>query len=164
MMLYRMVDDSAAIFDRDNMLKDRAAEASVELERHNEAVEKEALEQYTIETRAAVNKVYDKFESVIPELEGVDLGSLRDKTLGSDYVSLDADHQAYALSAGNLLPSIVKAVRSKDQKIASLQKQLSSYQSASPKAAEAGGSVAEPKTDDIGDDLGFLEAISKITS
>ena len=163
MMLYRMVDDSAAIFDRDAMLKDRAAEASVELDRYNEALEKEALEEYTIETRAAVNKVYDKFESVIPDLEGVNLGDLRSKTLDSDYVSLDSDHQAYALSAGNLLPSVVKAIRVKDQKIASLEKQLSTYQNSTPKAAQAGGSVSEPAQSPEDDNLGFFEAISKLT-
>jgi len=163
MMLYRMVDDSAAIFDRDAMLKDRAAEASVELDRYNEALEKEALEEYTLETRAAVNKVYDKFESVIPDLEGVDLGDLRNKTLDSDYVSLDSDHQAYALSAGNLLPSVVKAIRVKDQKIASLEKQLSTYQNSTPKAAQAGGSVSEPAQSPEDDNLGFFEAISKLT-
>ena len=163
MMLYRMVDDSAAIFDRDTMLKDRAAEASVELDRYNEHLEEEALRNYQIDARAAVNKVYDKFESVIPELEGVDLSDLRNKTLDSDYVSLDTDHQAYAISAANLLPSLVKDMRSKDAQIASLNKQLSSYQSASPRAAQAGGSVSEPAQTGLNDDLGFFEAISKLT-
>ena len=68
MMLYRMVDDSAAIFERDTMLKDRAAEASVELDMYNEHLEEEALRNYQLDARAAVNKVYDKFESVIPEM------------------------------------------------------------------------------------------------
>lgn len=163
MMLYRMVDDSAAIFERDTMLKDRAAEASVELDMYNEHLEEEALRNYQLDARAAVNKVYDKFESVIPEMEGVDLGELRHRTLDSDYVSLDTDHQAYAISAANLLPSMVKNMRAKDAKIASLNKQLLSYQNASPKAAQAGGSVSEPAHSPEDDNLGFFEAINKLT-
>jgi len=164
MSLYRMVDDAGAIFDRDAYLKERSAEASVELDRQNEYMEQEALQNYQIETRAAVNKVYDKFESVIPSLEGADFGELRAKSLDSDYVSLDADHQAYALSAGTVLPSLVKSMRTRDAKIASLEKQLSSYQNASPKAADAGGGVDSVSSGPPSDDLGFLEAISKITS
>ena len=164
MSLYRMVDDAGAIFERDSYLKERSAEASVELDRQSEHMEQEALQNYQIETRAAVNKVYDKFESVIPELEGADLGELRNKSLGSDYVSLDSDHQAYALSAGTILPTLVKSMRTRDAKIASLEKQLSSYQSASPKAAESGGGVEGVSSEALGDDLGFFEAVAKITS
>ena len=164
MSLYRMVDDAGAIFDRDSYLKERSAEASVELDRQSEHMEQEALQNYQIETRAAVNKVYDKFESVIPDLDGADFGELRAKSLDSDYVSLDADHQAYALSAGTVLPTLVKSMRTRDAKIASLQKQLSSYQSATPKAGEAGGGVDNVSSGAPSDDLGFLEAISKITA
>jgi hypothetical protein len=51
----------------------------------------------------------------------------------------------------------------KDQKIASLEKQLSTYQNSTPKAAQAGGSVSEPAQSPEDDNLGFFEAITKLT-
>ena len=162
MMLYRMVDDAQAIFERDRQLKEYAAEAAAELDHHQQQEEEKALHDYTMSTKSSVNKVYDKFESVLPELDGTDLGELRKKTLEDNFLDLGVDHQAYAVSAGTLLPPMVKALRAKDAKIASLEKQLSSYQKATPKAAESGGGVqVAPSEPSSSEGFDFMDAISK---
>jgi myosin heavy subunit len=99
MMLYRMVDDAQAIFAHDRELKEHAAEAAAELDYQNNVYEQEALKEYEVSSRASINKVYDKFESVLPELEGADMGELRQKTLADNFLDLEVDHQAYAVSA-----------------------------------------------------------------
>jgi len=162
MTLYRMAEDTSEILARDAELREYAAEAAAELDQRNVEWEEEALQNHALETRTAVNKVFDKLESVVPDLEGVDLGDLRSKTLEDDFLSLGAEHQAYALSAGSVLPPMVKALRAKDVIISDLQNKLSSYQNASPGAAAAGGGVATPPDPTRSDDLGFLEAINSM--
>ena len=162
MALYRMAEDTSELLARDTELREHAAEAAAELDHQNAEWEEEALQNHALETRVAVNKVFDKLESVVPELEGVDLGDLRNRTLEDDFLSLGADHQAYALSAGSVLPPMVKALRAKDVLIADLQNKLSSYQTASPGAAAAGGGVEVAADPTANDGLGFLEALNKM--
>lgn len=161
MALYRMVDDAAVLFQKDTQLKENAAEAAAELDQRNTEWEQEALQQHALETRVAVNKVFDKLESAIPDLEETDLNSLRGRALEDDYLTLGAEHQAYALSAGTVLPPLVKAIRSRDAKISSLEQQLAGYQNATPKAAESGGGVHVTPGTSSNPEEGFLEAISK---
>jgi len=163
MTLYRMAEDTSELLARDAELREYATEAAAELDHQNAEWEEEALQNHALETRVAVNKVFDKLESVVPELEGVDLGDLRNRTLEDDFLSLGADHQAYALSAGSVLPPMVKALRAKDVLIADLQNKLSSYQTASPGAAAAGGGVEVAADPTSNDGLGFLEALNKMT-
>lgn len=162
MMLYRMVDDAQAIFERDRHLKDNAAEAAAELDHHSQQEEEQALYDYSMSTKSSVNKVYDKFESVIPELEVTDMGDLRQKTLEDNFLDLGVDHQAYAVSAGTLLPPMVKALRARDAKIADLEGKLSGYQKATPKAAPSGGGVqVAPSEPSSSEGFDFMDAISK---
>jgi len=162
MMLYRMVDDAQSIFERDRQLKDHAAEASAELDHHSQQQEEQALHDYTMSTKSSVNKVYDKFESVIPELEGTDMGDLRQRTLEDNFLDLGVDHQAYAVSAGTLLPPMVSALRARDAKIADLESKLSGYQTATPKAAPSGGGVqVAPSEQSSSEGFDFMDAISK---
>ena len=162
MALYRMVDDAAVIFQKDTHLKEHAAEAAAELDQRNSEWEQEALKKHALETRVAVNKVFDKLENVIPDLEEADLSALRSKALEDDYLTLGAEHQAYALSAGSVLPPLVKAIRSRDAKISELETQLAGYQKATPKAAESGGGVNVDVSNRSDNSVGFLEAINKI--
>tara|TARA_R100000152_G_scaffold20375_1_gene13915 strand:- start:705 stop:1910 length:1206 start_codon:yes stop_codon:yes gene_type:complete len=161
MMLYRMVDDAAVIFTKDAQLKHHAAEAAAEIEQQESVWEQEALKQHAVETRSSINKVFDKLESVLPDFSE-DMGDLRTKALSDDFLELGVDHQAYALSAGTMLPPMVKALRTKEAKIAELEKQLSSYQKATPKAAELGGGVqVAPADTSDSDGLDFMESITK---
>jgi hypothetical protein len=165
MMLYRMVDDAAAIFARDTQLKNNAAETAATLEKQMEAQSTEEAKQQAIRVRAAVSKVYDKLESVLPDLgeNGDSMETLKEKTLSDNFTELDESHQAYALSAGTVLPPLVKAVRARDVKIAELEKQLVSFRQATPAAAAAGGGVAvgEGSTTGVPEETGFLEAIGQ---
>tara|TARA_R100000742_G_C4276214_1_gene97139 strand:- start:1030 stop:2235 length:1206 start_codon:yes stop_codon:yes gene_type:complete len=163
MMLFRMVEDAQSIFAYDAELKEHASEAAAELDRNNDVFERQALEQYTLDTRASVNKVYDKFESVLPQLEGTDLAEMREKTLSDSFLDLGVDHQAYAVSAGTMLPPMVKALRVQEAKIAELEGQLASYQKATPAVAPSGGGVQVTPTDAVDADLGFLEVMEKMT-
>ena len=161
-----MVRDAGAIFARDVQLKERAAEAAAEMEQQQRTQQAQEQQQRALQVRGAVGKVFDKLESVIPDLgEGADsMGDLRSKTLEDDFEALGPDHQAYALSAGTVLPPMVKALRARDVEIASLKEQLAAYQSATPKAAPGGGGVAAvvaPDTSGVSDDAGFMEAIEK---
>ena len=161
MMLYRMVDDAAVIFTKDAQLKHHAAEAAAEIEQQESVWEQEALKQHAVETRSSINKVFDKLESVLPDFSE-DMGDLRTKALSDDFLELGVDHQAYALSAGTMLPPMVKALRTKEAKIAELEKQLSSYQKATPKAAELGGGVqVAPADTSDSEGLDFMESITK---
>ena len=161
MMLYRMVDDAAVIFTKDAQLKHHAAEAAAEIEQQEGVWEQEALKQHAVETRSSINKVFDKLESVLPEFSE-DMGDLRTKALSDDFLELGVDHQAYALSAGTMLPPMVKALRTKEAKIADLEKQLSSYQKATPKAAESGGGVqVAPAETTASDGFDFMDSITK---
>ena len=90
------------------------------------------------------------------------MGEMRNKTLTDNFLDLGIDHQAYALSAGTMLPPMVKTMRAQESKIADLEKQLASYQAATPGAAESGGAV-QAQMPDADPGLGFLEALTKMT-
>ena len=166
-MLYRMVDDAAALFQKDAHLKANAAEAMVEIEGRQAAEDQQAAKQVAIDTRAAVNKVYGKMENVMPTLlnekgEEIEFSSLKDKTLAADFVKLGADHKAYALSAGTVLPPLIRTVHAQKKEIAELTKQLAGFQKATPKAGGGGGTgVKAVVTKPIADDVGFMEGVTE---
>jgi hypothetical protein len=82
--------------------------------------------------------------------------------LSDDFTNLDADHQAYALSAANMLPPLVKALRQRDATIAKLQKDVEGFQKATPKVAPSGSGVKTTAPDKGGDDeVGFFDAMDK---
>jgi hypothetical protein len=166
-MIYRMVDDAASLFAKDAQLKTHAAEAMVEIETQQAAQLQEAAKLQAIEVRSAVSKIYDKMESVLPTLEDdkgkeVPFETFKEKTLGDDYTKLGAEHQAYALSAGTVLPPLIRAVRQRDAKIAQLEERLAKFDKATPKAGAGGSGVKATKpSSPIGEEEGFFDAVSK---
>lgn len=159
---YRMTEDANQIFAKDAQLKANAAEAVAELEQRETAEQEAANKKHVVAVRENVRKVFDKLGEVTPELsEGEELEKLMDKTLSDDFGTLDTEHQAYALSAANMLPPLIKALRARDVTIAKLQKDVAGYSKASPKVAPSGSGVKTPSPDKSGKELGFFEAMDK---
>jgi len=156
--IYSMVRDSSAIFAKDYQLKQQAAEAVVELEAAEKQMQEEAAAQQAVKIREGVRKVFSKLKEVTPELgDAGDLSSLEENTLKEDFTSLDADHQAYAVSSAAMVPPLIKALNARDAKISQLEKDLSGYTKTKPKLGGSG--VKTPAPDKNPDDLGFIEGM-----
>ena len=155
--LYRFADDVLQIYDTDKRLREAAVAAKGELEQRAAREAEQARLAAKREFQNTVEKTWDVFrERLAPVLEKADADALLKDALESDYDSASVELKSYSVSAGVLLPHLVKKISAKDARIAELEKTLKSYQKATPKAAE--GSAAAPQRSSS---VGFLEGVMK---
>lgn len=135
--IYRMADDAAAIYQKDEEIRANAATTLSEVEARQKG-EAEKTERARSESlKKATDRVWKMVVERTPDL-GVDLGVLRKDVMSVDPSKATPDALAYAASAGALLPHAVKALAAKDARIKELEGALKSYR----KSSESGGSSA----------------------
>lgn len=152
--IYRFADDVLQIYDTDKRLREAATAAKGELEQRAAREAEQARLAAKREFQSTVEKTWDVFrERLAPVLSKTEADALYKDALESDYDTASTELKSYSVSAGVLLPHLVKTISAKDARIAELEKSLKSYQKATPKAGD--GSTAAPAPSNVG----FLEGV-----
>jgi len=158
--LYRMADDLYEVSRRRDYLRENASTAYAEQQEKAQAEEARAEQLYKDTAAKAASKVWQETFFEHPVLKGLDKNTLQEiQNSGSESDLLDStpDVRAYAVYAGVAFPHVVKQLGAAQEKAAELEKALSKYKKATPKAS--GNADTAPVQDTSTG--GFLEAIEK---
>ena len=165
-VIYRMADDMSAIYSTEAQLRDNAAtalEEAEELARERSAKEaRVAAQKY----KAAVDKVIPILSDRLPK-EFVDVEALAKEVKDTDLSKSSLEAQSYSIAAGHVLPKIVAELQSAQKEILKLQKRIASKNETTPTAKTGAKPTPKKQTttqtpkSDIGDDVGFLDAIDQ---
>jgi len=147
--LYRMADDVAVLLKRKDDIKANAQSA------YSTLTERQQKESSTART-AALDTVYKTLSEKIPLFKNKDIADkVKSIATSTDVASSRPDVQAYATYAGAILPHIVREYTSQANKIAELEKTISSFRKTVPKA----GGGKQTAAQGLSADVGFLEAL-----
>lgn len=142
MSVYRMADDTAVIFNKDQEIKSNAASALAEVEAQQAKVAEETSQKDALAMRQGVNRVFDLFaEKAVPVEESV-LAKAKEVALKEDLSTASAESKAFGVSAGLLMPHLIRAIQARDKEIAGLKTQAEGFHAASP-AVGSGVGVSE---------------------
>lgn len=140
--IYRMADDTAAIYETDASIRARAAEALSEVTAQQQAEAQYYAEQRAAEHFEATTKVWDMVTERLPDI-GVDYQALRDDVFASNFDEATPEARSYAASASVVLPHLVKALSAKDARISELERALGGLKKATP--TSPAGNAAAPQ-------------------
>lgn len=148
--LYRLADDMGMVVAKDAELRERASTAWEEAQSRMQA-ETEASERNRLLTlKNATEKVFELFGSKKLDAYGVDLNSVKEAALSSDIDRAAPEVRAYASAAGNMLPTVLKALADKEARIKSLEETVAKYNRATPGASAGTASgTAEGSTNPV---------------
>jgi hypothetical protein len=140
--IYRMADDTAAIYETDAGIRARAAEALSEVEAQQQAEAQYYAEQRAAENFEATTRVWDMVTERLPDI-GVDYAALKNDVFASDFDAATPEARSYAASASVVLPHLVKAMAEKDARISELERALGGMRKATP--SSPAGNAASPQ-------------------
>lgn len=157
--MYRMADDLLEVSRRRDYLRENAAAADKERQERLNQEQARAKQEYMSNVKAVSEKTWENTFASNEIIKGLDKAVLEEvQRMGSSYDMANAaiDDQAYAAYAGVILPHLVKQLESVAAKSSELEKALSKYKKAAPKAS--GNADTSVSNDSPG---GFLEAVEK---
>lgn len=158
--LYRMADDLADVSRRRDYLRENASKAYAEQQERFKAEEMEREKAYRENSARVAEKTWaDTFSEhpVFSKLDKEVLSEIKAAGTESDLLESSPDERAYAVYAGVALPHVVKQFAAAQEKVAELEKALSKYKKATPKAS-GNADTAPIQDSSVG---GFLEAVEK---
>lgn len=158
--LYRMADDLADVSRRRDYLRENASKAYAEQQERFKTEEMEREKAYRENSARAAEKTWTETFSDHPVLSKLDkevLSEIKAAGTESDLLESSPDERAYAVYAGVALPHVVKQFAAAQEKVAELEKALSKYKKATPKAS-GNADTAPIQDSSVG---GFLEAVEK---
>jgi hypothetical protein len=157
--LYGMADDLTEVSKRRDYLRDNASKALSELQQKQQAQEAEEEKWYKEESAKIATQTWDTTFANNPSISSLGDEVIKEAQSAGGEVDLlesSADERAYAVYAGVVLPHLAKKYEEVSGKLAEMEKALSKYKKASPKAS--GNTDTSPQKQEIG---GFLDAIEK---
>lgn len=160
--VYQMADDTLLVLRKQDELHRNSRAALQELELRQKAEEERAREEGKQVFASTVDKMFSSLKDKIPfhplepgETPEQVLDKARRDVLGSDFDAASPDVRAYSVTAGVMLPRLVRQFRAVEAENKQLKERLAGLSSAGPRVAAGSPAPPAPRRNDAG----FLEAM-----
>lgn len=158
--LFQLFSDAEKVFTTSHNLKNHAIEALKELDSQKEQVAKTQAAKEKAEFRASVGKVFDRLTKVTPDI-GVKLEEVQKASEAQDFGTMSVFNKAYAVTAANMLPALVKGLVERDKQITKLKTDIGVLSGGKPRIGAGTTADLQGSGSALGAEVSFLDAVTK---